>query len=342
MTSSPRIVVITGGTAGVGRATAVRFAREGWKVAVIARGEDGLEGTYDDAIRAGAPEALAIACDVADADGLAAAALRVESELGPIDVWINNAMTTVFAKFDDMTPAEFRRVTEVTYLGSVWGTRAALTHMKARDRGTIVQIGSALAYRSIPLQSGYCGAKHAIHGFLDSLRSELIHEGSNLHLTMVQLPAVNTPQFRQCMNKMPYEPQPVPPIFQPEIIADAVYFAATHKRREVYIAAPTVEAVLGQKVAPGLLDHYMASRAWDGQFTSTPTDPSRPANLFQPVPGDHGAHGVFDDKAKRSSAMAAITTRLGAAGVRTAAVALAGLAVIGGTMLVRRLAARGA
>ena len=334
--------MITGGTAGVGRATAVRFARDGWNVAVIARGEDGLAGTHAELVAAGAPEALAIACDVADADGLAAAALRVESELGPIDVWINNAMTTVFARFADMTPAEYRRVTEVTYLGSVWGTRAALTRMKARDRGTIVQIGSALAYRSIPLQSGYCGAKHAIHGFLDSLRSELLHEGSNIHLTMVQLPAVNTPQFRQCLNKMPYEPQPVPPIFQPEIIADAVYFAATHRRREIYIAAPTVEAVLGQKVAPGLLDRYLAGRAWDGQFTDKPADPSRPANLYAPVPGDHGAHGDFDARSKERSAMAALTTRMGAAGVRVTAGALAALAVIGGTLLVRHLATRAA
>jgi len=336
---TPKVVVITGGTAGVGRATAVRFAREGCKLAVLARGEDGLAATVAECERAGSPETIAIPCDVADCDAVHAAALRAETELGPIDVWINNAMTTVFGRVEDVAGSEFKRVTEVTYLGTVWGTRAALAHMRPRDRGVIVQVGSALAYRSIPLQAAYCAAKHAIVGFTDSLRSELLHEKAGIHLTIVHLPAVNTPQFRWCMNKMPFEPQPVPPIFQPEIIADAIWFAATHKRREVYLAAPTVEAIVGQEVAPGLLDRYLASRAWDGQFTDKPADHSRATNLFEPVPGDHGAHGDFDARATERSAIAALTTRMGAAGVRALAGAVAITAAVGIFALVRRLAA---
>jgi NAD(P)-dependent dehydrogenase (short-subunit alcohol dehydrogenase family) len=316
-----RTIVITGGTAGVGRATAQRFAREGDRVAVLARGADGLAATQRELEQIGSPGVLALPCDVADPDELAAAAVSIEDDLGPIDVWINNAMVTVFAKVDDLTPAELRRVTDVTYLGAVWGTRVALAHMRRRCRGTIIQVGSALAYRAIPLQAAYCAAKAAVRAFTDSLRTELDHEGSPIHLCMVQLPAVNTPQFRWCLNKMPYEAQPVPPIYQPEIIADSIWYASNHRRREVYVGAPTVEAVLGNKLAPGALDHYLSGRGWQGQLTATPADPTRPNNLFEPVDGDPGAHGVFDSRARTSSAVAAITTRLGAAGVRVAALA---------------------
>ncbi len=337
--SPVRNVVITGGTAGVGRATARHFAALGDRVAVIARGEDGLAATERELREAGAAEVLALRCDVADADDVAACAAQIERDLGPIDVWINNAMTTVFGRVEDVTPPELRRVTEVVYLGTVWGTRAALAHMRPRDRGTIVQVGSALAYRAIPLQAAYCAAKHAIRGFTDSLRCELEHEGSHVHVTMVQLPAVNTPQFRWCENKMPYEPQPVPPIFQPESIAEAIAYACDHKRREIFVGGPTVEAILGQDVAPGALDHYLAERAWNGQFTSTPADPSRPTNLFAPVPGDHGAHGAFDDRAQPHAAMVSLTTHLGAAGVRMLALAAVGAIVVTAGVLLGRVVA---
>ena len=330
----PRTIVITGGTAGVGRATARRFAREGERVAVLARGADGLAATLRELEQLGSPAALALPCDVAEYDEVVAAAQTVEDELGPIDVWINNAMTTVFGRVDDITPAELRRVTEVTYLGAAWGTRVALSHMRKRDRGTIMQVGSALAYRAIPLQSAYCAAKHAMRAFTDSLRSELEHEGSAIHLCMVQLPAVNTPQFRWCANRMPFEPQPVPPIFQPEIIADSIWYASNHRRREVMIGAPTVEAILGNQLAPGTLDHYLASRGWKGQLTETPADRTRPSNLFAPVEGDHGARGVFDDRARDSSRVAALTTRLGAAGVRAAALTAAGALIVAAGVVV--------
>jgi len=332
-----RTVVITGGTAGVGRAAARRFAKGGDRVAVLARGEDRLAATAEELAGLGV-EAMALPCDVADPVAVAAAALEVESELGPIDVWINNAMATAVGRVDDVPPAEVRRITEVTYLGTVWGTRTALAHMRKRDRGTIVQVGSALAYRAIPLQSAYCAAKHAIRGFTDSLRCELVHEGSHVHLTMVQLPAVNTPQFRWCVNHTPYEPQPVPPIFQPEVIAEAIWFASNHRRREVMVGLPTVEAILGQKIAPGLLDHYLARRGWDGQLTRELTDPARPSNLFEPVPGDVGAHGVFDARARDRSAIASLTTQLGSTGVRTVALIALALGVAAATAAIRRRA----
>src|SRR4051812_12046470 len=241
----PEIVVITGGTAGVGRAVARQFAAAGAKIAVLARGPAGLRGTAVDLAERGAAAALAIPCDVAQEAQVEAAADRVERELGPIDIWINNAMTTVFGKFESLKPDEFRRITDVTYLGYVWGTRAALAHMRPRNHGTIVQVGSALAYRSIPLQSAYCAAKHAIRGFTDSLRSELAHDHSAVKLVMVQLPAVNTPQFAWCANRMPFLPQPVPPIYQPEVVARAIHHAAHHPRREVMVGWPTVKAILG-------------------------------------------------------------------------------------------------
>jgi NAD(P)-dependent dehydrogenase (short-subunit alcohol dehydrogenase family) len=330
------VVVITGGTAGVGRATARRFARSGASVAVLARGRDGLEGTAAELPGLGARGVVAIACDVADAAQVFAAAERIERELGPIDIWINNAMTTVFGRFDSVTPEQFERVTRVTYLGFVWGTRAALDRMIPRNRGTIVQVGSALAYRSIPLQSAYCGAKHAIVGFTDSIRSELLHDGVDIQITSVHLPAVNTPQFDWCENHMDHEAQPVPPIFQPEIIADAIFHAAHHPRREVYLAWPTVKAIFAQKLAPGFADHYLASRGFEGQYTDRPRDRGRPSNLFEPVPGDHGARGSFDRRARTHDLLAPITTRLGAGGVRAVATALFAGGLAGALLLVRK------
>ena len=295
-----QIVVVTGASSGVGRASAVAFARKGAQLGLIARGRAGLEGAKRDVEAAGG-RALVLEADVADAQVLDDAAGRVEHELGPIDVWVNNAMVTVFAPFDQIEPDEFRRVTEVTYLGFVYGTMAALKRMKPRDRGTIVQVGSALAYRGIPLQSAYCGAKHAIQGFNESLRCELLHDGSNVRLTMVQLPALNTPQFDHCRSRMPRKPQPVPPIFQPELAAEAILWASKHARREVYVGGPTVEAIVGDKLASGLADRYLAKTNFEAQQTRVPADPDRPDNLFEPLAGDPGAHGRFDDRSKPRS-----------------------------------------
>ncbi len=301
------VVVITGASAGVGRATANAFARRGARIGLIARGKDGLEGARRDVENAGG-QALAVPTDVAHSEQIEAAADAIEERFGPIDVWVNNAMTTVFSPFRQITPAEYKRATEVTYLGTVYGTMAALKRMHPRNHGTIVQVGSALAYRSIPLQAPYCGAKHAIAGFTDSLRSELIHDGSRVHLTMVQMPALNTPQFSWCKTKLPRHPQPVPPIFQPEVAADAIVWAAHHRRREVFVGGPTVEAIEGNKVAPRLLDTYLAETGYDGQQTDEPVSPDRPNNLFEPLPGDYGAHGIFDNRAHSSSAQLWQTT----------------------------------
>jgi len=319
--SDRQVVVITGASAGVGRATARAFARRGAQIGLLARGEDGLEGARADVEREGGA-ALAIPTDVADSQQVEAAAAAIEEKFGPIDIWVNNAMTTVFSPFIEITPEEFKRATEVTYLGTVHGTMAALKRMNARNRGCIVQVGSALAYRSIPLQSPYCGAKHAIRGFTDSVRSELIHDHSNIHVTMVQMPALNTPQFSWCKSNLPRHPQPVPPIFQPEVAAEAIVWAAHHKRREVYVGGPTVQAIEGNKVAPGLLDRYLARTCYDGQQTDEPVSPNRPNNLFDPVPGDHGAHGIFDNRANPMSAQLWQTTHrtwLAAAGLSVAA-----------------------
>ncbi len=299
-----KVVVVTGASAGVGRAVARAFAQEGADVGLLARNEDGLRGAADEVTSYGR-RAHAVQVDVADADAIERAAADVERELGPIDIWVNDAMVTVFAPFDEITNEEFKRVTEVSYLGYVYGTRAALNRMKPRDRGGIIQIGSALAYRSIPLQSAYCGAKAAIRGFTDSLRTELRHEGSNVKLTMLQLPAVNTPQFDVQRAKLPKQPQPVPPIYQPEVIADAVLFAAEQWPREMLLAGSAIKAVIGQKVistlAPGLLDRFLARTGYASQMRDTPMPDDRPDNLFSPVPGDHGAHGSFDERAKRMS-----------------------------------------
>jgi NAD(P)-dependent dehydrogenase (short-subunit alcohol dehydrogenase family) len=300
MPEARRVVVITGASAGVGRATARRFAEEGAAVGLLARGPERLEAAARE-IRTAGGEALAVPVDVADAEAVAAAATRVEEELGPVDVWVNNAMATVFGPVADLTPDEFRRVTEVTYLGSVWGTMAALRHMRPRDRGTILQVGSALAYRGIPLQSGYCGAKHALQGFLDSLRTELLHDGSEVRIVVVHLPALNTPQFTWGRTKMPWEAQPVPPIYQPEIAAEAIVWAASNPRRELWVGWPTVQAIVGDKLAPGLLDRYLARTAYDAQQLDEPVSPDRPDNLFEAAAGEFAAHGRFDQTARTTS-----------------------------------------
>jgi NAD(P)-dependent dehydrogenase (short-subunit alcohol dehydrogenase family) len=290
------VVVVTGASAGVGRAIACEFASHGAAVGLLARGRDGLDGARRDVERAGG-RALVVPTDVSDETQVERAAALVEERLGPIDIWVNNAMVSVLSPVSDMTAADFRRVTDVTYLGYVFGTMSALRRMVPRDRGVVVQIGSALAYRAIPLQSAYCAAKHAVQGFTESLRCELIHERSRVRLTTVQLPAVNTPQFSWIKSRMPHHPQPVPPIYQPEIIARAVYWAAHHRRREFSVGYPTVRAILGDKFIPGLLDYYLAWVGYDAQQTSEPVDPDRPNNLYEPLPGDYGAHGRFDQGA---------------------------------------------
>jgi NAD(P)-dependent dehydrogenase (short-subunit alcohol dehydrogenase family) len=294
------VVVITGASAGVGRATAWTFAKRGARIGLLARGREGLDATCREVQELGG-KALVIPTDVADADQVEAAAARVERELGPIRVWVNNAMATVFSPVKETSPEEFKRSTEVTYLGAVYGTMAALKHMLPRDTGSIIQVGSALVYRSIPLQAAYCGAKHGLKGFTDSLRTELLHDGSRIHLTMVQLPALNTPQFSWSKTRMPRHPQPVPPIFQPEVAAAAIVWAAYHKRREVYVGMPTVKAIWGQKFIPGLLDRYLARIGYETQQTSAYISSNRADNLFAPVQGDHGAHGVFDSRAQAYS-----------------------------------------
>lgn len=321
-----RVVVVTGASAGVGRATVRAFAREGAHVGLLARDTEGLHAAAREVNELGG-KGLAVPTDVADADQVEAAAARIESELGPLEVWVNNAMTTVFARVADVTPAEFKRATEVTYLGTVYGTMAALRRMLPRNAGRIIQVGSALAYRSIPLQSAYCGAKHAIAGFTDSLRTELIHDRKNIHLTMVQLPAMNTPQFTWCRSKMPGHPQPVPPIFQPEVAAERIVWASHHKRREVFVGAPTVLAIEANKIAPSIADYYLGRTGFDSQQTKERVAPNRPDNLFEPLPGDYGAHGVFGEMAHDQAATTWLANHKGAT-------ALAGSALLGVLALV--------
>ena len=293
-------VVITGASAGVGRATVRKFARHGARIGLLARGVDGLKAAQREVEKLGG-KALMIPTDVANADEVEAAAKKIEAELGEIDIWVNNAMTSVFSPIKKMTAEEFRRVTEVTYLGYVYGTLAALKRMLRRDRGVIVQVGSALAYRGIPLQAAYCAAKHAVQGFCDSLRCELIHDESKVKVTMLQMPALNTPQFSWVKSRLPHKAQPVPPIFQPEVAAEAIYFAAHNPRREFYVGLPSVEAIVANKIAPGLLDHYLARTGYSSQQHDGAENPNRPNNLWQPVPGDHGAHGSFGAHAHNSS-----------------------------------------
>jgi len=317
------VVVITGSSAGVGRATAIAFAKRGAQIGLLARGHAGLEGARQDVEAAGG-RALVLPTDVADPGQVEAAAQRIEHMFGPIDIWINNAMVSVFSPVKEMTPEEFKRVTEVTYLGSVYGTLAALRRMLPRDHGVIIQVGSALAYRGIPLQAAYCAAKHAIQGFHDSLRSELLHDGSKVRVTMVQLPALNTPQFGWVKSRLPHKAQPVPPIFQPEVAATAIVYAADHNRREVYVGWPTVKAIVGDKLASGLLDRYLAKTGYQAQQTGEPADANQPNNLWAPVDDtkDHHAHGVFDPRARAWSSQLWANTHRGW-------LALAGAGVLG-------------
>lgn len=329
--NKPEVVVVTGASAGVGRAVVRKFAQDGAKIGLIARGKAGLEAAAREVAQAGGT-ALVLPLDVADAEAVEAAAARVEDELGPIDIWINVAMTSVFSPVKEMKPEEYKRVTEVTYLGYVYGTLAALKRMLPRDQGVIVQVGSALAYRGIPLQSAYCASKHAIQGFMDSLRTELLHDGSNVKVSMVQMPALNTPQFRWVKNRLPHKAQPVPPIFQPEVAAEAVYFTAHNPRREMLVAYPTVQAVWGNKIAPAFADWYLARGGYKSQQTSEQKE-ERPNNLWEPVDNDedHGAHGVFDNRAQSWSPLLWADMNRG-----WLALAGAGLATLVGAALFRR------
>lgn len=302
MIDSKKTVVVTGASAGLGRAIACEFAKHGAKIGLIARGKKGLEGAADD-VRSAGGRPLVVRADVADADQMEEAADILERKLGPIDIWVNNAMVSVFSPVRQMKAEEYRRVTDVTYLGVVNGTLAALKRMLPRDQGKIVQVGSALAYRSIPLQSAYCAAKHAIVGFTDSLRCELIHDKSRVSVTVVHMPALNTPQFSWVKSRLLHKAQPVPPIFEPEVGARAVFWAAQHHRAEVYVGGSTVEAIVGNKIAPRLLDRYLGHTGYKSQQTSEPEDASRPDNLWKPVDADRdfGAHGTFDARARSFS-----------------------------------------
>ncbi|KXV10704.1 short-chain dehydrogenase [Caballeronia megalochromosomata] len=300
--NKPQIVVITGATAGVGRATALEFAHRGADVALIGRDEHALEETAAD-VRALGVRALTLPLDVSVTGALDDAAAQVEAKLGPIDVWVNNAMVTAFAPFAEMSEADFKRITDVTYLGFVWGTMAALKRMTPRNRGVIVQVGSALAYRSIPLQSAYCGAKHAIHGFTDSLRCELLHAKSRIHLTMVQMPALNTPQFDWAKCELPHAPRPVAPIYDPEVAAHAIYWSATHRRRELWVGAPSIKAIVANMLFPGLLDRYLGRTGYDAQQDPSLDSSGRPSNLWEPVSALHRVRGRFGQQSQHASPM---------------------------------------
>ncbi len=330
MDTQREVVVVTGASGGVGRATARKFGAEGARVGLIARGRRGLEGAAAD-VRAAGGEPLVLPLDVADPDQVEAAAASVEEAFGPIDIWVNDAMVTVYAEFLDIQPDEFKRATEVTYLGMVWGTRAALKRMVPRDRGTIVQVCSAMSYRGIPLQAPYCGAKHACKGFTESIITELLHHKSQVRLSMIQLPGLNTTQFTWGRTKLPKQTMPVPPIYQPEVAADAVHHAAHHKRRQIYVGIPTVMNIVGERVAPWLLDRYLASKAYGSQMTDHDLDPNAHDNLFEPVDEDRGAHGPFDDQAHAVSPQYELAKRravvfagLGAAALGVGAAALRG------------------
>ncbi len=295
-----KVVVITGASAGIGRATAWEFAKQGAKLALLARGMEQLEGAKRE-VEAYGGKALIIQCDVADAEQVEAAAEQAERELGEIDVWVNNAMASVFASFKEITLDEFKRVTEVTYLGTIYGTKAALKRMLPRNKGSIVFVGSALAYRGIPLQSAYCGAKHGIQGFYDSLRSELMHDKSNIKTCMVQLPGVNTTQFGWVLSKLPNKPKPMGKVYQPEVAAKAIVFAAAHNRREIFVGYPTFEAIIGNKIAPWLGDYVLSKNGYKEQQTDEQVEPDRKNNVWEPVSEDRGAHGTFDKIAAKKS-----------------------------------------
>lgn len=326
-----QIAVISGASAGVGRATVREFARNGWDVALLARGEERLK-TAAAEVRKMGRRAFVVPTDVADADQVMAAARKIESEFGPIEAWVNVAMATVFSPVSRLEPAEVLRATQVTYLGQVYGMMAALEHMRPRNRGTIVNVGSALTYRSVPLQSVYCGAKAAIRGFTDSLRSELLHDGLNIRVTMVHLPAVNTPQFQWARNRMGRKATPVPPIYQPEVAARAILFGATHDRREVWVGASTVKAIIANRIAPRLLDNYLAKAGYSGQLLAQSLPEDAPDNLFLPAPGHDTARGSFGDKA-RTTSLVVLTDRH-----RTGALVAAGVVLAAGVwaLLVRR------
>ncbi|HZL16735.1 MAG TPA: SDR family oxidoreductase [Polyangia bacterium] len=322
--STREVVVVTGASAGVGRAVAREFGRRKARVGLLARGTDGLAAAAREIEEAGG-QAMALPVDVSNADQVEQAAASVEAAFGPIDIWVNNAMTSVFSPFWELTAEEFRRVTEVTYLGVVHGTMSAVRRMLERDRGTIVQVGSALAYRSIPLQSAYCGAKHAIVGFTDSLRCELDHRHSRVHLTVVHLPAMNTPQFGWVKSRLPHKAQPVPPIYEPEVAARAIYWAAHHKRRQVDVGLPTVEAIFGNKIVPGLLDRYLGRTGFAAQQTDELRPPDQPYNLWKPLPGDRGAHGTFGDRSRSHSVQTWLNLHRTAMGVTAGLLVAAGL-----------------
>ena len=327
-TARHEVVVITGASAGVGRATAIAFAKQGARVALLARGRAGLEAAAAD-VRAAGGEPLVLPTDVADAEQVEAAADAVERELGPVDVWVNCAMTAVLAEVTDTAADDFRRVTEVTYLGSVHGTLAALKRMVSRDRGTIVQVGSALCYRAIPLQATYCGAKHAIRGFVESLRTELLHRKSNVGLTIVHLPGMNTPQFGWVKTSLAHHPQPVPPIYQPELAAEAIVWAARHDRREIWVGWPTVKTIVGQRVVPWYVDRHLAAHGFDSQQTDEPIAPDRPHYVYEPVDDDvdHGAHGIFGSRSQSQSVQLWLTLHRGVVATAAAgALAALGLA----------------
>ena len=295
-----RVIAITGASAGVGRAAAHRFAREGAKIGLIARGSERLQAARREVEELGG-EALVVIADVADAHAVETAAKAIEDTFGPIDVWVNNAMASVFSTVKEMTAEEYKRVTEVTYLGYVHGTLSALRRMQSRESGIIIQVGSALAYRGIPLQSAYCAAKHAVQGFCDSLRCELIHDKSRVRISMVQMPALNTPQFGWVKSRLERKGQPVPPIYDPDVAAQAIYHMSLHPRREMWVAVPSVKAILGNKLIPGLLDHYLAATGYEGQQTEEPENPDRPHNLWEPPPGDPGTRGTFGDRSRKWS-----------------------------------------
>lgn len=306
MNAQPKVIVVTGASAGVGRAVVREFAGPETRIGLVARGRERLEKAKAEVEGAGG-EAIVCPADVADYHQLETAAKAVEDKFGPIDVWVNVAMTTIFAPFAEVTPDEFKRATEVTYLGSVYGSMIALKSMLPRDSGCIVQVGSALAFRSIPLQSAYCGAKHGVVGYAESLRTELLHYGSNVHITLVHLPGVNTPQFSWCRTRLPHHPQPVPPIYQPEVAARAIVWASRHRRRQVYVGLPTLMSIFGNQFAPSLLDRYLAKSGFSSQQTAERVKPDRPDNLFEPAVGDYGAHGAFDNKAHGRSLQLWIT-----------------------------------